>query len=168
MKKRREKEIRGTPGLSLPLLLVRSSPSKKASHSSLWSLSASKGHRRTGLNSSSSQLQNTKQTSACPAGPSPPALLSWTGLENSFKQRLHPCSQLFYTIRPIQHWEFADCISKTVDNYFSASTIPAGRIYSQYTACSITLFHSFSSNFFSLLPFSLYFPAPWELYLYEI
>lgn len=150
-----------------PLLLAWSSLSKKASHSSLWSLSASKGHRRTRPNSSTSLLQNTKQTSSCPAGPSSPALLSWMGLLNGFKQRLHSCSQLFYTIRPIQHWEFADYISNIVDNYFSAS-VPAGRIYSQYTACSITLIHSFSSTFFLPLPFSLSFPASWELYLYEI
>lgn len=106
------------------------------------------------------------QTSAHPAGPSPPALVSWMGLVNGFKQRQHSCSQLFYSIRPIQHWEFADCISKLVDNYFSTSIIPAGRIYSQYTACSITLIHSFSS-FFPPLPFSLSVPAR-ELYLYEI
>lgn len=95
------------------------------------------------------------QTSAHSAGPSPPALVSWMGLVNGFKQRQHSCSQLFYSIRPIQHWEFADCISKLVDNYFSTSIIPAGRIYSQYTACSITLIHSFSS-FFPPLPPSLF------------
>lgn len=49
-------------------------------------------------------------------------------------------------------WDFADWISKLVDNYFSISVNPAGRIYSQYTKHNITHAHSSSSACSSFSP----------------
>lgn len=183
---------RGIPGTTLLtllhcyLLLVSSSLSKKASHSSLWSSSASKGHRRTVLNMlllSSAEYQPHLQPDLSLSYGSVPSCHSsrsqLAGVDIRFKtERPCFCIHLFYRVmlNPANfvshksshwHWDFADWISKLVDNYFSISVIPVGRIYSQYTVHNIIHAYSSSSACSSSLPFSSSFPVPWGLYLHE-
>lgn len=193
VKRRGEKgNFRGPHVHPFSAALVSSSLSEKTSHSSLWSSSASKGHRRTvlsilllllpppgyrwylqpdlglsdGTRSWTSHLLATHLAS------------SELGFTYGLKQRLCFCMYLFYHVRQnpagfvsrkssLWRWDFADWISKLVDNYFSISVIPAGRIYSQYTEHNITHAHSSSSACSSSLPLSFFLLVPWGLYLHE-
>lgn len=152
-------EQKGKPQLPLELTSKQRSQENKAEHPSPPSCSIP------------SELQPALRTLRPPA-PRPAA--SRVDYTCGLKQRLHFCTQLFYSIRPnpagrasqkAPHWhqDFADCASKLVDNYFSISVNAAGRIYRQYTACNITHTHSSSSASFLSLPFSLSFPVPWGL-----
>lgn len=189
--KGRKREIDGTTRLSLLrcyLLLARSAlrKKKKASHSSLWSSSASKGHRRRVLNilllpSPEHQAHLQPDLGLSPGSvPSPRSSgHQRAGVSLRFKtERPSFCLHLFYHVRPNPadfvshkssrwHQDFADWISKLVDNYFSISVIPAGRIYSQYTVHNITHAHSSSSACSSSPPTPSPFPVPWGLYLHE-
>lgn len=176
--------IHGTTHLSFPLLSACCeciSERENASHSSLWSSSASRGHGKTA--SSSCLFQHTRHIWSLTSAP----LLALPhghghsqriGVCSPFQTEKSFCVHLFHCagLNPDNsvshkslhwHWGFADWISELGDNYFSISVIPAARIYSQFTVCNITHSHSSSSACSSSLLLSLPFLVAWGLSLHE-
>lgn len=178
--------IRGTTHLSFPLLSAseRISERKKASHSSLWSSSASRGHGRTVLSIlllSFPAHQARLEPDLSPSfgtTPWPSSTARDLGFAHHLEPRTPFCVHLFPCVglnpddfvshkSSHRHWDFADWISKLGDNYFSISVIPAARIYSQFTVCNISHSHSSSSACSSSLLLSSPFLAAWGLSLHE-
>lgn len=189
--KGRKRELQGTTVHPFSAALESSSLSEKTSHSSLWSSSASKGHSRTVLSILLLLSPPGYRWYLQPDLGLSDGTRSWTsdllathlassklGFTYGLKHRPCFCMYLFYRVRQnpagfVSHksshwrWDFADWISKLVDNYFSISVIPAGRIYSQYTEHNITHAHSSSSACSFSLPLSSSLLVPWGLYLHE-
>lgn len=166
------------------LLLSASLSEKKASHSSLWSWSASRGHGRTVLSIlllSFPAHQAHLEPDLSPSfgtTPWPSSTARDLGFAHHLEPRTRFCVHLFPCVglnpdhfvshkSSHRHWDFADWISKLGDNYFSISVIPAARIYSQFTVCNITHSHSSSSACSSSLLLSFPFLAAWGLSLHE-
>lgn len=185
--KGRRRGIHGTTYLSFPLLSASCdciSERKKASHSSLWSSSASRGHKKRVLSILLLAFPAHQAHLEPDLSPSfgtnswPSSTAKDLGFAHHLELRTHFCVHLFHCVGPNPndfvshkssrwHWDFADWISELGDNYFSISVISAAWIYSQFTVCNITHTHSSSSACSSSLLLSFPFPVAWGLSLLE-